>query len=85
MGKGFRVPRDNLHILNYRDLENPTYFTALKVRKTAPRWACYLPNFQLTQSLFVMYFLVASTIRIYVQQAFFLTWQLFSFSKVAIL
>lgn len=57
-------------MLNHMDL-NPAHFTALKVGKTAPSLSYHLPNFQLTESLLLMDFLVASRTIIYVQQAFF--------------
>lgn len=71
-------------MLNHMD-RNPAHFTALKVGKTAPSLSYHLPNFQLTESLLLLDFLVASRTIIYVQQAFLMTWQLFSFSALAIL
>lgn len=64
----FQSSSRNLQILNHRDFKYPVGLTTLKVRKPGQSMECYLPGFQLTPSLFVMDFLVASRTMIYMQQ-----------------
>lgn len=72
MEKGFKFPRGNMQVLNHKHLENPVSLT--ESRENCTKLGCYLPDFQLTQSLFVMDFLVASRTMIYVQRTCFLMW-----------